>query len=438
MPTKPNRRKFIKQSALAGIGFFSGVPPRAFSNSPNEKVNLGMIGCAGKGETNVMAFSSAGQNIIALCDVDTERPALAFKMRPKATRYTDYREMLEKQKDIDAVVVTTPDHSHARAAITAMKLGKHVYVEKPMAHTIYESRLLQKVAAETKVATQMGNQGHAGWVLREAVEIVESGAIGNVTEFHAWTDRPSWPQALDRPTEAMPIPPSLNWDLWLGPAPERPYHECYLPRKWRGWWDFGTGPLGDMACHITDLGFWALDLGYPIAVEAEVSDHHLETGPQWSIIRYDFPARGSQPPVRLTWYDGGKKPDPALADGEEIPGNGSLLIGDKGKLFVPETYGAKYVLLPRENFADYKTPAIKYSRPKSHYMEWIEACKGNGPSMSNFIDYAGKLTEVVLVGNVALRVGKKIEWDGPNMKATNCPEADPFIKPEYRDGWGIL
>ncbi len=430
------RRDFIKSALAAGTGILAGPAILQGGESPNEKLNIGMVGIGNKGETNFIQINGFKQNIIALCDVDDTLGALARRMAPKANQYRDFREMLDKEKSLDAVVVTVPDHSHAVISVAAMRLGKHVYVEKPMAHSIWEVREMSRIAREMKVMTQMGNHGHAGWNLRRAVELVQAGAIGKVREFHAWTDRPHWPCAMDRPADSPPVPPTLKWDIWLGPASERPYNPAYLPKVWRGWRDFGTGALGDMACHIADLGFWALKLQYPVSVEAEVSDKHEETYPKWSIIKYDFPQRGDLPPVTMTWYDGGKRPDPALIEGEEMADNGSLLIGDEGKLYVPDTYGAKYTLLPKAKFADYKGPESKMPISPGHHKEWVEACKGGPPALSNF-DNAGPLTEVVLLGNIALVAGKKIEWDGLNMKALNWPEAERIVKPTFRNGWTL-
>jgi predicted dehydrogenase len=442
---QPTRREFIGTLAAGGVGYFvSGTPARGQSKSPNEKLHVACIGAGGKGETNILGVMR--ENVVAVAEVDTERGTKGLKLIPKAKLYADYREMLDKEKGLDAVVVSTPDHHHAPASIRAMRLGYHVYCEKPLAHSIYEARVMRQVAAEKKVATQMGNQGHSGPVLREAVEVIRSGAIGQVTEFHAWTNRPSWPQGLDRPTDAAAIPSSLNWDLWLGPAPERPYHPAYCPFKWRGWWDFGTGALGDMACHIIDMGFWALELGYPSHVEAEASDTHPESGPKSSTIRYQFPARGNAPPVKFTWYDGGRKPDPALVGLSELPGGGSILVGDKGTMYVPSDYGSKYFLLPKEKFEGYKPPTPTLPRATAmaseilvagaHYTEWLTACKGGARSQSNF-DYAGFLTEVVLLGNLAVRTGKSFDWDGDQMKAKGMPELDILIKPPMRKGWEV-
>ncbi|MBI3853508.1 MAG: Gfo/Idh/MocA family oxidoreductase [Verrucomicrobia bacterium] len=436
-----SRRQFLKASTVIGSGLVvSGCQlgqPRAViakNISAGNKLNLGIIGAGGRGGDNLAGVSS--ENIVALCDVDESRAASSFGKFPEAKRYRDFRVMLEKEKSLDAVVVSTPDHTHAVAAITAMRLGKHVYCEKPLTHSIYEARLMRTTAAKYQVATQMGNQGHAMDGTRRAVELVQAGVIGAVREVHVWSDRPIWPQAIDRPPDTPPVPPGLDWDLWQGPAAERPYHPAYLPFQWRGWWRFGTGALGDMACHNADAAFWALKLNYPISVEAEAPPQHPETAPAWSIIHYEFPARGGLPPVKLTWYDGGKKPVADLFDGQPIPTNGSLLVGEKGKLFAPDWHADKFVLLPKEKFADLKGPQPTIRRSPGHHQEWILACKGGPPALSNF-DYAAVLTETVLLGNLALRVGKKIEWDAVTMKARNCPEADQFIRNEYRKGWKL-
>jgi len=439
---KTNRRGFIKgsASALVGIGFFSGVAPRAFSSSPNEKLNLGMIGCGGKGETNFMAFNSQKQNIIAMCDVDDSRTTLSYKMNAKAKKFHDYRQMLDEVPELDAVIVSTPDHHHAPAGLRCIEHGKHVYIEKPMAHSIYEARRLTEAAQKAGVATQMGNQGHANTIAREGVEALQSGVIGGVTEVHAWTDRPSWAQGNripGVPTEAMPVPETLQWDLWLGPASERAYNSCYMPRIWRGWWDFGTGSMGDMGCHILDMAYWGLKLEWPNAVSAQVPAIYPHTPPEWGIITFEFPARGDMPPVKVHWYDGGKQPDAALFDGEAIPGNGALMIGTEGKMLMTDTYGNAWTLLPREKFAAWTAPAAWLPRAQSHYNEWIEAAKGGPKSQSNFTDYAGKFTETVLAGNIALRLGKRFTWDGPSMSSPDCPEATALATPTFRDGWKV-
>ncbi|MDH7570176.1 MAG: Gfo/Idh/MocA family oxidoreductase, partial [Armatimonadota bacterium] len=354
-----NRRDFLRTTTVAGFGVWVTGTQLAWaeSKSPNEKLNIGIIGCGGQGASDLRNVSS--ENIVALCDVDWARAANAFKEYPNARKYKDFRKMLEEGKDIDAVTISTPDHIHAPAALMAMKLGKHVYCQKPLTHTIYEARVLREAAAYYKVATQMGNQGHSNSGARRAVEVVRSGAIGAVREVHCWTDRPIWPQGLERPTETVPVPDTLDWDLWLGPAPVRPYNPCYVPFKWRGWWDFGCGALGDMACHVMDMAFWSLNLENPLSVEAQSSGVNDETAPKWSIITYEFGPRGDLPPCKLIWYDGGKKPPRELFELPEdapIESNGTLMIGDKGKLYSPDAYGASFRLWPAKDFEGYQPP----------------------------------------------------------------------------------
>lgn len=431
------RRSFLKTAAATATAAF--VAPRfsiARDRSPNSKLNIAIIGAGGRGAGNLSAVSS--ENIVALCDVDDRRAAAAYDRFPKAKKYRDFRKMLDElHAQIDAVVVSTPDHTHAVAAVAAMKLGKHVYCEKPLTRTIYEARVMREVAKAQGVVTQMGNQGHANTAARRAVEVIRSGVIGDVVEVHAWTDRPIWPQGIDRPTDEPPVPKTLDWDLWLGPAPYRPYHPAYVPFKWRGWWDFGTGALGDMACHILDVAFWALELVDPISVEAQVSDNHKpETFPKWSIITYEFPQRGSLPACKLIWYDGGKMPSPDLAPGVKLPKNGTILVGTKGTLVTLDAYGGKYKLLPEEKFEGFEPPEMKLPVSPGHHREWILACKGEGEALSNF-DYAARLTETVLIGNLAIWAGKKVEWDAKNMCAKNAPEANVIVRPEFRKGWSL-
>jgi predicted dehydrogenase len=434
------RRRFLATTIAASMGAGSvslaGAPRRL---SPNEKLNIGIIGAGGKGTENINGASS--ENIVAVCDVDENRAAESFKKLPTARRYKDFRKMLEMEKTLDAVMVSTPDHIHAAAAVMAMKLGRHVYCEKPLTHAIYEARVMRETAAQQKVATQMGNQGHSYDSTRRVVEIVQAGAIGAVREVHVWTDRPIWPQGIERPKETPEVPASVDWDLWLGPAPKRPYHSAYLPFNWRGWWDFGTGALGDMGCHNMDTAYWALKLGVPTAVEAESEGGNSETFPKWSIIKYEFPARGPLPPVKFTWYDGGKQPAQELFEGailpkNETPKNGTIMIGDKGKIVMRDWNANNFQLLPQEKFLDFKGPAQTIPRAESHYKEWIAACKGGPAAMSNF-EYASGLTETALLGNLAVRCGKRIEWDAKAMKAKGCPEADALIKPTYRAGWSL-
>jgi predicted dehydrogenase len=452
MKRRSNRRAFLKQSASAGVGLWVvGSRVVAKDDSPNERVNVAIIGSGGRGSAHVKGIPEAGGTIVALCDVDDRNLETAAEKHPKAYKYNDFRHMLdERHRDIDAVVVATPDHTHAVAAIAAMQMGKHVYCEKPLTHSIYEARVLTQTAAKYGVATQMGNQGHSNDGTRKIVEIVRSGAIGGVREVHAWTNRPIWPQGIDRPSGSDPVPAHLNWDLWLGPAPERPYVankkaddgkeiRVYHPFAWRGWWDFGTGALGDMACHILDASFWALDLKYPTSVEATGEPRKPENGPKWETITYQFPARGDMPPVKLTWYDGGKKPPKELVEGEEMKNGGSILIGEKGTLYVAAEYGEKHVLLPKKDFEEFQDPEPTLPRLHgAHHKDFIEACKNPSrrPAGSNF-SYSGPLTEMVLLGVVAFRTGQKIEWDGKAMRATNCPEAEQYVRPPYRKGWSL-
>jgi len=424
----------VKSTAAGGLGFLFLRDSRlAFGYEANEKLNIGIIGCGGQGGSNLGAVS--GENIVALCDVNEKCTAEAAKKFPKAKVYADFRQMLDRMhREIDAVVVSTPDHTHAPASVMAMKMGKHVYCEKPLTHSIYEARVMRDTARKYKVATQMGNQGTAGNGLREAVEIIRSGAIGQVYEVHVWSNRPVWPQGIDRPTDTPPVPPELHWDLWLGPAPERPYHPAYQPFKWRGWIDFGTGALGDMGCHTLNMPFMALDLRNPISVEAEVFEMTRETYPKRSIVHYSFPARGNLRALRLTWYDGGLKPSPDVLYGRDLPESGVVLIGDRGRLFAGDDYGGNHELLPKEDFANFQKPPQTLPRSPGHHAEWIRACKGGEPAMSNF-DYAAALTETVLLGNLAILTGEPIYWDPVGMRAINCPRADYYVNRPYRRGW---
>ncbi|OHB77857.1 MAG: hypothetical protein A2W31_11840 [Planctomycetes bacterium RBG_16_64_10] len=445
-PTQPatprrrrtSRRRFLQQSTSLGIGVWgASCRQRARAATPNERLNIAAIGAGGKGRSDIRECES--ENIVALCDPDEARAAESFARYPKAARYRDYRQMLEQRKDIDAVLVSTPDHHHAPASILAMKLGKHVYCQKPLTHCVYEARVMRETAAQCGVATQMGNQGHSFDGTRRIVELVRDGVIGKIRQVHVWTDRPGtyWKQPLDRPAERPPVPGHLDWDLWLGPAPERPYHPVYVPHDWRAWWDFGSGALGDMACHVADTAFWALELSHPTSVEADVPWVHPETAPPWEIITYQFPARGDLPPVTLTWYDAGAKPPQELGDGQPLASNGTLLIGDQGTIYAPDPYSSTFQLLPAEKFADYQGPEPTLPRSGNNpYQEWLTACKGGPPALSNF-SYSGLLTETVLLGTVAVRVGKKIEWDAAQLRCPNAPEADQYLRREYRAGWTL-
>lgn len=436
MSRKMDRRTFLKGAAIGGFSFlFLRDSKMAFGFPQNEKLNIAMIGAGGRGRGNLDGVLS--ENIVALCDVDERLAHSAQQACPKAKFFHDFRKMLEQMRtQIDAVVVSTPDHTHAVSAAMAIRMGKHVYCEKPLTRTIWEARMLRDLARRYKVATQMGNQGTASNELRQGVEVIQSGVLGKVTEIHVWSNRPVWPQGLARPKEEMIIPDGLDWELWLGPAPKRPYHEAYHPFKWRGWIDFGTGAIGDMACHTMNMAFWALNLRDPVSVEAETSGVNGETFPTWSIVRYQFPERGDLAPCKLVWYDGGKKPPVELLQGEQMADSGLLLIGSEGTLYSPGDYGTPFVLLPREKFANYQPPAPSIPRSPGHHQEWINACKGGPAAMSNF-DYASALTETALLGNLAIITGERINWDAKRMKAVNCPKADKIIRPTYRKGWTL-
>lgn len=434
-----SRRNYLKTNAVLAAGVWSATSP-AVSRAANDKLNIAIIG-AGKGGVggvlNLPRVSS--ENIVAICDIDHQYAGPSLEKYPEARRWIDYRRMFDGQKNIDAVVVSTPDHSHALISIAAMRRGKHVYCEKPLARTIGEVRQMRKVAAENKVATQMGNHGTYEPSFRRAVEMIRSGAIGTVTEVHTWSDRPLdyWKQSIPRPTATPPIPPHVHWDLFLGPAPERPYHPIYHPFTWRGWWDFGTGVLGDIICHTANLAYMALDLTYPNRISTRSEGLMPETAPKWAEMIFTFPARGAAPPVTVTWYESGRLPPAELALGHALPTNGSLLIGDRGRLLTTDMYCAHYKLLPEADFIDYQPPAPSLPRARlGHHQEWIDAAKTGTATMANF-EYSGRLTEAFLAGNVALRAQQSLDWDGEKMRAANCPDADQFIHPDYRKGWEL-
>jgi len=458
-----SRRELIEAVAAAGV--FTILPRSVRGGNgqvpPSEKLRIAVIGAGGQGLLDTKALLGEPDiQIAAICDVsalnDNSRfwyggvagrePAKKvvdefYRQQddkanyPGCPAYLDFREMLKKEKNIDAVLVATPDHVHAAATLWAIRAGKHVYCEKPLAHSIDEVRRVTEAARQAGVATQMGNQGHSGEGIRLICEWIWDGAIGPVREVHGWSSTGGWIKQSERPQETPPVPDTLDWDLWLGPAPYRPYHPLYLPYNWRGWWDFGTGGIGDMACHNLDSAFWALHLGYPASVEASSTPISPETTPQASIVHFQFPARGEMPPVTVSWYDGGVKPprpDELEAD-RGLGDDGILFIGDKGKILC-DGWSRSPRLIPESRMQEYKRPPKTLERSNGHFRDWIDACKGGKPASSNF-DYSGPMTEVILLGNIALRTGKKISWDGPAMKATNTPEADPLIKPAYRDGW---
>lgn len=448
MSNNISRRRFCQTSALASVfSTLQFVPGHVLglngATSPNEKLNIAGVGVGGRGGSDMAELAS--QNIVALCDVDWRSAAGSFKKFPNAKPYKDFRKMLEEQKDIEAVMVATPDHMHAFASIAAMQLGKHVYCEKPLTHSVFEARKVAEMARAKKLATQMGNQGQASEETRRLCELVQAGAIGKVHEAHIWTDRPSkglnaeyWPQGVNRPTETPPVPETLDWDLWVGPAPMRPYNPAYAPFKWRGWWDFGTGALGDIGCHQFDPVFRALKLGHPLSVGAVSSRVNLETYPLASMVTYEFPARGDLSPVKFTWYDGGLRPArPAdLPEGVTMHAGGRMLVGDKG-------YIIDNRIFPEARAAVFKNTPRSLPRSPGHHLEWIQACKGGKPAGSNF-DWAGPLAEVVLLGNVALRpqlreelTTTKLLWNPEKLEFTNVPEANKFLKRDYRQGWTL-
>ena len=426
------RRHFLRVSAATGAATFA-APALIHAKSPNEKLGVAVIGPGGRGAAQLNAAGTM-ENVVAIVDVDQQNLAVAGQKYPKAKTYADFRQMLaDMEKSIDAVMVSTPDHTHAPAAALAMRMGKHCYCEKPLTHNVHEARVLARLAKEKNLVTQMGNQIHASDNYRRVVELIRAGAIGPVTEVRVWA--PAKYGGVKRPTETPEVPKDLDWDLWLGPAPPRPYHPCYVPFKWRSWWDFGNGGLGDFGCHLMDLAFWALDLRHPVTVEAEGPPVDPESCGENLTVNYTFPARGELPPVKLTWYDGDKSKQPGIPpDSGVVPNRmGVLFIGTEGML--QADYGAR-TLYPVEKFKDYKAPAPTIPNSIGHHKEFFEACKNGGPTTCNF-DYTGALTEAVLLGTVAYRVGKKLEWNPETLKATNCPEADPLLSRPYREGWTL-
>jgi predicted dehydrogenase len=430
-----NRRSFIGHAAaLAGGACISGsilAEPKV--RSANDKLNLGFIGVGGRGWNNLQAMS--GENVVALCDVDSVRATEAFNRFRGAQKYRDFRQMLDRERSLDAVVISTPDHIHAVAARAALQLQKHVYCEKPLVHDIGELQELVQLAARTKVATQMGNQGTALTGLRQAAEAVQRGDIGDVREAHVWTNRPGdyWKQGLGTPQSKSSPPASLDWDLWIGPAPLRAYDPVYVPFAWRGWRDFGTGALGDMGCHTLNLPWKALRLGAPISVEAQSVAPAGDCYPLSSTVQFGFAARGTMAPVRLTWHDGGRMPPPAVAPGVKLPKTGAILIGTKATLLSPGDYGARSVILEggQQKRVANSVPALETPR---HYADWLRACRGGPPAAANFGAVAS-LMELVLLGNIAVQMGQPLQWDGDKRRFTNCAPANNCLTREYRTGW---
>ncbi|MFA9453884.1 MAG: Gfo/Idh/MocA family protein [Candidatus Aminicenantaceae bacterium] len=451
--TSISRREFMGRTATAAAGLMI-VPRHVLGGpgytAPSDTLNIGCIGVGGKGTSDIRSCS--GENIVALCDVDDSIVARFLKsdrntpeqkaMYDKASKFRDFRVMLEEEKGIDAVTVSIPDHSHAVAAMMAMKMGKHAFVQKPLTHTIKEARLLAKTAKEMNVVTQMGNQGHAGEGGRLINEWIWDGAIGDVHEVHCFTNRPIWPQGIEAPTEIPSVPSTLDWNVWLGPARFRPYHPAYHPFKWRGFWDFGTGALGDMGAHILDHPFWALKLGHPTTVQASSTPFTKDSCPLAEIVTYEFPKRGDMPPVTLKWFDGGILPPrpEGLEAGRMMgdSGGGGIFYGSKAMLMY-STYGKNPRIVPEAKMKEYQRPEKTIPRSPGIQLEWIEAIKAGKKSTTDF-SYSGMLTEVMLLGNAAVRVQEhktRLEWDGDKMEFTNLPEANQFLHFEYRTGWSL-
>ena len=444
MPPTVSRRGFLTTAAAGGAVLAAPNILRA-KDSPN-RLNIAVIGCGGRGAANLRSVSS--ENIVALCDVNQRAVDAAAARHRNARTYTDFRRVFDRVNDFDAVVVSTCEHTHAFATMLALRNNKHVYCEKPLTHNIWEARQIRERAARTRVATQMGIQIHATENYRRVVELIQSGAIGPVREAHVWVSR-AWGlqsaedarrhrdivQVSDRPQQAMPVPNGLNWDLWLGPAPNRPFNNVYVPGpKWYRWWDFGNGTMSDLGSHWVDLPFWALRLQAPQWVEANGPEPHEEIAPASMSVTYQYGARGDLPPVRLTWYQGEPKPEIWTNNGIPRWGNGVLFVGSNGRMLLSD-YG-RHVLLPENQFREFQRPEPTIARSPGHHAEWIRAAKGGPATSADFI-YSGWLTEANHLGNVAFRAGRRLEWDAENMRCTNTRVADPYIRREYRQGWQL-
>jgi predicted dehydrogenase len=441
MSEQSSRRQFIKQATFTGIGVVISNRTWAQGNkSANDRINFACIGVGGKGGSDSADCAEHG-NVVAICDVDSDTLASAGNKRfPNAKRYTDWRKMLDEMgSGIDAVTVSTPDHMHAVATAAALHLGKACYTQKPLAHSVWECRQLADLARSKKVATQMGNQGTGDNSMRRNAALVRQGALGKVTEVHVWTNRPIWPQGMELPAPAA-VPAGLDWDLWLGPAKKRPYGDGYLPFKWRGWWDFGTGALGDMACHTVNLPYMALGLRDPISVMAETTGTNKASYPKASQITFMFPATKTRGPIKFVWYDGGKLPSQDLLPGASYKDSGSLIIGDKALLYTPGDYGGGGKLFEHSGKQIEGDNGVvpKFPESPGHFEEWVRAIKGGEPAMSNFPEYSGKLAETILLGNMAVwSPNKVILWDAHNMKAKNAPEVAHIVKPDLLNGYSL-
>lgn len=439
MANNPTRRDVLKGSAAAVVGLTIGTAtaesprPQAEPKIPG-RLRIGIIGCGGKGWSGMQDASQFG-DIVALTDVDATNRTKAMMEHPRATAFDDYREMFQAMRGkLDAVVISIPDHNHAPASALAMRQGLHTYCEKPLCRTIWEARQIARIARESKVATQMGNQSTASTPMRKIAALVARGEYGHAKEVHVWTDRAKgwWKQGVPRP-DPSPTPKQLDFERWLGPRPERPYAEGYHPFAWRGFWDFGTGALGDMGCHIFNAPFMSLDLRDPVALQAQTSGHNRETFPEWSIVHYEFGERNGRPPLRLTWYDGGKRPDPALASGFELGGNGSIMVCEKATIYCPDESNTKFMLV-----GGGEIPDVEVDESPGHMAEFARAALGGKPARANFPDYAGGLAETVLLGNLAVWAdGPRIEWDAAHLKVKGSDEYDALIRPKYREGYGV-
>ena len=443
--SRQTRRQFIRTSALAGAAV-AGFPAITSARSPNAQLNLGIIGVGGRGGSNMRNVRS--ENIVALCDVNSQNLGKAAQQYSQARTYKDFRKFYDNAKDLDAVVVSTTEHTHAFATLPALQMGKHVYCEKPLTRDVHEARIITEAAKKAGVATQMGTQIHASDNYRRVVELVQSGAVGPIREAHVWVSRAwGWQSkedaarnkdrvwSFETPKKAMPVPAHLDWDLWIGPAPFRPYHEIYFPGpKWYRWWDFGNGTMSDLGSHWNDLPFWALKLDAPKTIEADGPPPHADIAPASMSAKYEYGARGDMPPVSLTWHQGDMKPKIWHEnEGVKKYGSGVCFIGDKG--IIVSSYG-KHTLLPEKDFKDFKKPAPWIAPSIGHHAEWVHACKTGAPTTCDFA-YAGPLTEANHLGDVAYRAGKKLEWDAKNMKIPNAPDAERFLGREYRKGWKL-